>query len=400
MKIGHISDIHWGLGYQGPNPQSRFDDICRVMDWAADRMIAERVDLVLVAGDMFRKADVSLEKASREIRAAVAWLRKLTATGIKVLVISGTPSHDPVSAYELLKAFELPGVRIVTEMDVIDFETADAGCSVVCVPGMDRSTFANRDEYRGLPAHIMHQLMTDAIEDHCQAFLSEVNYTPAILVGHLTYDLADTGFEDVLMQNEAILTQEAVQGYDLVCLGHIHRPQQNGAVFYSGSPERLSFNNEKQGAGFWIHNLKELREATGEWKGKFYSTFHDTPARKYHTISLKNNDIADFVNEKSVFANDIDNIRDAIVRVAYACDDALNKQLNRRALEQSLYKQGAFFVSEIRGDIARADRQRDAEVTEQLGPIEAVRKWCANQEIPAEEIDELAAMTAQLAEVA
>ena len=391
MKIGHIADIHWGLGYPGPNPQSRFDDICRVMDWAAERMIAEQVDLVLVAGDMFRKADVSLEKASREIRAAVAWLRKLTNAGIEVLVISGTPSHDPVSAYELLKAFELPGVRIVTEPDLFDFETADGAVSVTCLPGMDRSIFAGREEYRGLPAHVMHQMMTDSITEQCQSLLAEATFTPAILVGHLTYDLADTGFEDVLMQNEAILTQESIQGYDLVCLGHIHRPQRNGVAFYSGSPERLSFNDEQQGAGFWIHESDD--------GGKFSSRFIDTPAREYHTITLKNDDIAGFVNGNQVFANDIDKIKDAIVRVVYACDDALNKQLNRRALEQSLYDAGAFFVSEIRGDIARADRQRDAEVTEQLGPIDAVRKWADNQEIPAEEIDELAAMTAQLTEV-
>ena len=392
MKIAHIADIHWGLGYPGPNPQSRFDDICRVIDWAADRMIAEQVDLVLVAGDMFRKADVSLEKASREIRAAVAWLRKLTNAGIEVLVISGTPSHDPVSAYELLKAFELPGVRIVTEPDLIGFETADGAVSVTCLPGMDRSIFAGREEYRGLPAHVMHQMMTDSITEQCQSLLAEATFTPAILVGHLTYDLADTGFEDVLMQNEAILTQESIQGYDLVCLGHIHRPQRNGVAFYSGSPERLSFNDEQQGAGFWIHESDD--------GGKFSSRFIDTPAREYHTITLKNDDIAGFVNGNQVFANDIDKIKNAIVRVLYACDDALNKQLNRRALEQSLYDAGAFFVSEIRGDIARADRQRDAEVTEQLGPIDAVRKWADNQEIPAEEIDELAAMTARLMEVA
>ena len=393
MKIAHIADIHWGLGYPGPNPQSRFDDICRVMDWAADRMIAEQVDLVLVAGDMFRKADVSLEKASREIRAAVVWLRKLTNAGIEVIVINGTPSHDPISAYELLQAFELPGVQIVTGADVIDFETSHAAVSIACLPGMDRSTFANREEFRGLPAHVMHQMMTERITEGCQRLLVTATFTPAILVGHLTYDLADTGFEDVLMQNEAILTQEAVQGYDLVCLGHIHRPQRNGAVFYSGSPERLSFNDEIQFTGFWVHTLNEL-------DGKFISVFVPTPARKYHTIHLFNDDIAKFVNGKLVFANDIGNIRDAIVRVVYACDDTLNKQLNRRALEQSLYDAGAFFVSEIRGDIARADRQRDAEVTEQLGPIEAVRKWAANQEIPSEEIDELAAMTAQLMEVA
>ena len=150
--------------------------------------------------------------------------------------------------------------------------------------------------------------------------------------------------------------------------------------------------DENVGAGFWIHETDDA--------GKFSSHFIDTPARKYHTITLKNDDIAGFVNGNLVFANDIGKIKDAIVRVVYACDDALNKQLNRRALEQSLYDAGAFFVSEIRGDIARADRQRDAELTEQLGPIDAVRKWCVNQEMPAEDVEELAAMTARLMEVA
>jgi len=390
MRIAHIADIHWGLGYPGPSQDSRFLDICRVMDWAADRMIAEQVDMVLVAGDLFRKADVSLEKASREIRAAVAWLRKLTAGGIEVLVISGTPSHDPISAYELLNAFELPGVQIITGTDMIDFEIDDSAVSIACLPGMDRSTFANREDFRGLPAHVMHQMMTDQITEACQRLLVTATFTPAILVGHLTYDLADTGFEDVLMQNEAILTQEAIQGYDLVCLGHIHRPQQNGCVFYSGSPERLSFNDEKQGAGFWIHTLNE-------WDGKFVSTFVATPARKYHTISLDNADVKRFIDGNLFFGHAA--VSKAIVRVIYSCDEIINKQLDRRAMEQALYDAGAFFVSEIRGEIARADRMRDSDVTDQLDPIAAVRKWAANQEIPAEEIGELAGMTARLMEV-
>jgi len=366
------------------------------MDWAADRMIAEQVDLVIVAGDMFRKADVSLEKASREIRAAVAWLRKLTAAGIEVLVISGTPSHDPISAYELLQAFDLPGVRIVTQPNAIFFEKHDAALSIVCLPGMDRSSFANKEEYRGLPAHVMHQMMTDKIADTCQELLKDEMFqtlvpNASILVGHLTYDLADTGFEDVLMQNEAILTQEAIRGFDLVCLGHIHRPQQNGTVFYSGSPERLSFNDERQDAGFWIHETDDA--------GKFSSRFIDTPARKYLTINWTQKDVELFIQPYGTIHKPITGGGE-IVRVIYQCSEELNKQLNRRSLETALYDAGAFFVAEIRGDIARADRQRDAEVTEQIGPVEAVRKWAANQEIPAEEIDELAAMAAQLMEVA
>lgn len=388
MKIAHIADIHWGLGYPGPNPTARFDDICRVMDWVANRIIAEQCDLVIVAGDMFRKADIALDKASREIRACTAWLRKITGAGIEFIIISGTPSHDPVSAYELLKDYQLPRVTIVTEPIGFD-HGGEKTFNIACIPGMDRSNFVTTEESKGQPAHVVHQMMTDHITKMCRRALINVT-KPAILVGHLTYDLADTGFEDVLMQNEAILTTEAVQGYDLVCLGHIHRPQQNGNVFYSGSPERLSFNDEKVDAGFWIH----------EWNGqKFDSIFINTPARRFMTLSLNDNEITGFVNGSLDFENDFGNVENAIARIQYRCSEELNRALNRKTLEKALYDAGAFFVSEIKGDIARSDRARDVDVTEALGPIEAVRKWGSNQEIDPAEINELAAMTAQLMEV-
>lgn len=390
MRIAHLADIHWGLGYKGPTPTARFADICKVMDWTAERIIAEECDLVIVAGDMFRKADVELDKASKEIRACTAWMRKIMAAGIEIVIISGTPSHDPTSAYDLLKDYQFRGVMIITEPDLLDFDSR-IGCSIACIPGMDRSNFVNKDEYRGMPAHVVHHKMTEHVTETCQELLRERNYSPSILVGHLTYDLADTGFEDVLMQQEAILTTEAVQGYDLVCLGHIHRPQQNGNVFYSGSPERLSFNDEKVDAGFWIH----------EWTGqKFDSRFIHTPARQFITLKLAENEIADFVNGIMDFESAFGDIDNAIVRVHYKCSEDLSKQLNIKMLEKALYDAGAFFACENKGDIDRVDRARDEDFTEALTPGEAVRKWSANQGMEHAEIDELVAMTAQLMEVA
>lgn len=383
MKIAHIADIHWGLGYPGPNHSARFDDICHVMNWAADKIIAEKCDLVIVAGDMFRKADIALEKASREIIACTAWLRKITGAGIEIIIISGTPSHDPASVYALLQDYQMPLVSIVTEPK--SFKSKE-GFTIVCVPGMDRSNFVARDEYRGLPAHEVHQKMTEYITEVCQA-MKQDDDRPNILVGHFTYDLADTGFQDVLMQQEAILTQEAVQGYDLVCLGHIHRPQQNGNVFYAGSPERLSFNDEHVDAGFWLH----------DWNGQqFASRFIDTPARVYKTVQWSETEVRLFVQDGAV--NPSISGGGEIIRVHYQCSEDINKQLNRRTLEKSLYEAGAFFVAEIKGDIERMDRARDEEVTEALTPIEAVRKWAVNQDIPEGEITELVAMTAQLLE--
>lgn len=391
MKIAHVSDIHWGLGYPGPTPQARFDDICRVMDWTADRIIDAGCELVIVAGDMFRKADISLDKASREIRVAASWLRKLTSHQVEVIIISGTPSHDPASAYELLKDYQMDMVTIVTEPTPADLDYFDEGFSLALLPGMDRSNFVNKDEYKGLPATEVHRLMTEHITQTCQELLQECNYAPTILVGHMTYDLADTGFEDVLQQNEAILTTEAIQGFDLVALGHIHRPQQNGKVFYPGSPERLSFNDEKVDAGFWIHELND---------GKFESTYIPTPARRFITLQLNENGILDFVNGNLDFEDVFGDIGNAIVRLRYSCSEDLNKMLNRRALEKALYDAKCFFVVEIKGEIERADRMRDEGLTEAIGPVEAVRRWAAANDIEDAEAEELAAMTAELLEVA
>lgn len=400
MRIAHLADIHWGLGYPGPTPEARFEDICRVMDWVVDKVVAEGCDLVLVAGDMFRKADIALEKASKEIRACTAWLRQLTANDIEVIIISGTPSHDPISAYELLKDYQLPGVTIVTEPELFNYD-GELCLSIACIPGMDRSNFVNKDEYRGLPAHVVHQMMTDHITELCQEYGQDSDYSPTILLSHITYDLADKGFEDVLLQQEAILTPEAIQGYDLVALGHIHRPQQNGTVFYSGSPERLSFNDEDVDAGFWIH------EWDSENGKRLDSRFINTPARIFRTHKLDEFAVLMAIEGSLCWAweqGDEENhgprVRDSIVRVHYKCSEDLNKQLNRRTLEKALYDAGAFFVAEIKGDIQRQDRARDEEVTEALTPIEAMRKWAENQGIAFAEIDELAAMVAELMEVA
>lgn len=387
LRIAHTGDIHFGLNYPGPTPESRFNDITRTMDWAADRIIEERCDLVLVAGDCFKDNRVFLDRASVEIRALVAWLRKLSVEGIPVVMISGTPSHDPVSAYELIKEIDIPGVEIFTESGITVLITALGDISIACLPGMNRSNLVTQEEYRTLPPHAIHQTMTDKITETCQGLLTECQ-GPSILLSHLSYDMADKGFEDVLMQHEPVLTQEAVQGFDLVCLGHIHRPQRNGNLFYCGSPERLSFNDEHIQAGFWIHEINlDLPYDNIE------SEFIETPAREFMTWDMDEVSIRQFI-EEGIHPL----CGDAIVRVKYSCTEDLAKQLNRKVLERTLYSTGAFFVAEITANVQRQDRARDQEVTESMGPIEALGKWAEQKEITPEEIAVLQGMTADLLE--
>ncbi len=394
MKIAHIADAHWGFGYPGPTPAARFEDITRSMDWAADRIIAEGCELVLFAGDAFKDARVFIDRATAEIQAFVAWLRRLSRAGIEVIVISGTPSHDAISAYHLIREMQIPGVQLFTEPGIASFPS-DEGPLVACLPGMNRSSFALQDNFAGLPPHDFHVKITEWITDTCRELRAGLD-GPTILMSHLTYDLADTGFEDALLQNEPILTDEAARMFDLVCLGHIHRPQHAGEnVFYSGAPERHNFGDERTTPGFWIHEytgFTSMLETNG-----FRSTFIETPARGFKTIDWCDMDIEAWLDGQ---VDDFSSIKDAIVRVRYTCSEELQKRFDRRSLEKALYEAGAFFVAEIRAEVERSERIRDAEVTEGLNPLTALAAWGANQGYEPAEIGELQAMTTELLEVA
>lgn len=387
MKIAHIADSHWGFGYPGPNPAARFEDITRTMDWAADRIIAEGCELVLFAGDAFKDARVFIDRATAEIKAFVSWLRRLSDADIEVIVISGTPSHDAISAYHLIREMQIPGVQVFTEPGVAS--PSDGGPLVACLPGMNRSSFALQDEFAGLPPHEFHAKMTDWITDTCRELRAGLA-GPVILMSHLTYDLADTGFEDALLQNEPILTDEAAKIFDLVCLGHIHRPQRAGKnVFYSGAPERHNFGDEQTATGFWIHDTDI---APMLWAG---STFIETPSRRFRTIDWCDMDIEAWLDGQ---IDDFADIQEAIVRVRYSCSEELQKRFDRRSLEKAMYDAGAFFVAEIRAEVERSERIRDTEVTEDLNPLTALAAWGTNQEIKESEIVELQAMTTELLE--
>lgn len=394
MKICHLADAHIGP-YPGPSLLARYQDIERILDWTADRIIAEQCDLCLIAGDMFKDAKVMFDRGTEETICIGNWLRKISGAGIETIVISGTPSHDAVSGYKILREMDIPKTHIYTQPGTIMWGGSRISeIGIACLPGLNRSALMTQDEYKGLPPEQVHRIMTDKITQLCQGMSAQMpDDQPKILMAHMTYQSADKGFDDLLMQQEPILTREAVSGFDLVCLGHIHRPQQiDGKVFYSGPVERLSFNEEDIEPGFWIH------ETTPSSYNQFTSRFIETPARRYVTLNLDEQWIKTAVEHPDKLSEFIGTQNGSIVRLRYSCTEEIAKQVNRKALEKALYDAGAFFVSEIKANVERSDRARDVTVNESLSVTEALSKWCANQDIDEQETVALIAMTAELLE--
>lgn len=409
MKIAHTGDLHFGLGYPGPTPSSRFEDICRVAGFIADRIIEENCDLALVAGDLFKDARVFLDRASVEIAAAAAWLRRFSEAGIPVVVISGTPSHDAVAAYELIKEMRIPGVAIHTSPGVQEVLIEDHAFSIACLPGINRSAMASKEEFSKLPAHELHQLMTERVTQAVRGLEAECVNDIKILLSHITCAGADKGFEDLLQQQEPILTKEAIEGagFDLVCLGHIHNAQQveglSVPTFYSGSPERLSFNEEKHEPGFWIHRFEAPRGAFGIVQP---SEFIKTPARHYYTLDLPWSD-----EDPNAVVEVLNNLKDcltggiltpsadaAIVRVRYEVTDAQAKLIKQNKITRDLYDLGAYYVQSIEAKVRRETRARAAEADAGMTPAEALAMWGRVNEVPEEELQELGNRAAVLSE--
>ncbi|RJG54211.1 metallophosphoesterase [Sphingobium terrigena] len=86
-RIAHLSDIHFGAH----DP--------RIVDAATAWLEQHRPDLVIISGDLTQRARVE------QFRAASAWLNRLRAAGLKLLVIPG--NHD-IPLYDVMRRFAAP----------------------------------------------------------------------------------------------------------------------------------------------------------------------------------------------------------------------------------------------------------------------------------------------------
>lgn len=89
-RIAHLSDIHFGAHDR------------RIVDATTAWLEERRPDLVVISGDLTQRATVD------QFREAAAWLGRLRAAGLKLLVIPG--NHD-VPLFDLARRFARPLAR-------------------------------------------------------------------------------------------------------------------------------------------------------------------------------------------------------------------------------------------------------------------------------------------------
>ena len=353
IRVLHTGDLHIG-NFPGPEKDGenvRFLDICRCLDALVAGAREQQPDIAVIAGDIFHQARVWSDRGLKEQQTAVKFLRELAAI-CPVVVMRGTPNHDSEQQFSTLaNTFEASGeVKIITEPQVAKIYTGAWGwVNVACVPGFDRGYY--RAQHPGLSSEEENEVFTKAIEDIIIGLKAKCEPgIPSVLMGHFTITGAnmESGQTAFFSQFEPVVYPAtlAAADFDLVCFGHIHRPQQLDDcknTFYCGAFSQLNFNDEGQERGYYIHNIDHSSRVVT-------STFRPLPTRKHLTIRLNDDDVRE-LNEKGedwdVPAIDSANIPGKIIRVLYDCTDEHNKAFNHGTLQNYLYASGAFWVQEI-----------------------------------------------------
>lgn len=346
MKIMHVGDLHIG-SFPGPDingENGRFIDCKNALSLLYEDAAIRRPDFIIIAGDVFHQAKVWSDRGLKEQALCVDWLRKMRDIA-PVLVMRGTPNHDSMEQFNMLRtAFRGDDrVSIVTDIEMSMYMTNAGPVQVACVPGFDRSLFANSNTGDESDGAFYSRELDRLIRDMGSSADLRV---PSVLTAHYTVAGAnmESGQSTLFSEVEPVLTQELLQqaGFDLVCLGHVHRAQQfQGPVraCYCGGMMQFNFGDEGQPRGFWVHDVSVRG-------GTVASEFVPVSGREHQTILLGDPQISDIIDGKLNMAA-WPNLRGKIVRVKYSCTDTHRKQLNQAGLEKDLRAAGAYYVAEI-----------------------------------------------------
>lgn len=389
MKILHCADWHLGayVGPQCDDPLKRMSNTIICLDAVVEAARNERPDLIVVAGDIFHTARVWSDRVIAEVKLAAEYLTVL-ANIAPVAVLYGTPNHDGVAQFEALE--KMVGnnmdhiIYFFTKPEIKTFMTNLGPLNVAGVPGFDKGHF--RAQFPGLSAEDENVIFSEQLSQIVQGLSAQLqSEIPSVLIAHHTVVGCemDNGTH-VFQANEVVLSSAVLDGssFDIVCLGHIHKPQRIAScqkpVFYSGSIDANTFNDEGNDKGFWIHEISEGLPFGSSYSNSEYTK---TPAREFVTANWSQDAVQYYIdNGFNSFAN-LNKIQNKVIRVLYSCDLETEKALDKKKLERDFYAAGAYYVSEIRPEKIEASVNRDA-MTEKLTVVDCLSRYLEEKKLP------------------
>ena len=235
LRLMHMADVHLGarhhdLGAQAAAQRERqFAAFKRAVDLA----LQEKVELVLICGDLFD----SNSQPRRSVERAAAELHRLTEHHIRVVIIPGT--HDSYDAASIYRVFDLPAmVGAKADGNGAHCTVLTDSVASVTFPELGATVHARVFPTKRAP--------TSPLADFTIAEADKTRLNIGMIHG-ARYVAGQVESDDVIFTDAEI----SASGLDYLALGHWHSFQQgrvgNTAWAFSGAPEPVQIDQD--GAG-------------------------------------------------------------------------------------------------------------------------------------------------------
>ncbi|MGA8995714.1 MAG: exonuclease SbcCD subunit D [Nocardioidaceae bacterium] len=256
MRILHTSDWHLGRSFHGVG---LLDAQAAYVDHLLDVVEAERVDLVVVAGDVHDRALPPVDA----VELADETFARLAAGRATVVVSSG--NHDsPARLGFNARLADAAGVHLRTRWQEVGTPVVLADShgpvAVHALPYLEPDSV--RAAWR-LPART-HEAALGAAMARVEADLARRPGARSVVLAHAFVagpvdspaEMASDSERDISVGGLHLVPTSLFARVDYAALGHLHGPRAlTGSVRYSGSPLAYSFSEAGHVKGSWLVEL-------------------------------------------------------------------------------------------------------------------------------------------------
>ncbi len=403
VKILHFADAHIDIANYGRHdPETglpyRVVDFLKSLDSIIDAAIAERVDLVIFAGDAYkdRNPQPTFQRAWGER------MMRLSRAGIATILLIGNhdiaPADYRAHTLQEFATLAVPHVFVADKLMVFGPEQLGVPVQVLALPWVTRSRFLARNEMSGKTTDEIHTAIVDRIRDGLdKTIANEIDPNlPLIFTAHASIGGATFGSERMVMLGQDLILSKSLVAnprFDYAALGHIHKHQslnEQPPVVYSGSIERIDFGEWREPKGFVLAEVERGKPTS--WR------FVELETRPFYDKLIRLEEADGFMDQLMSKLPAQERVEGAICRLRLEYPHELDALLDEKLIYEHFA--GAFDLRIVKtrtgGNTSRISRLI---AVESLGPYELLRLYWGSKNHNDGEVNELLTLAEEVLDI-
>lgn len=355
MKLICTADIHIGQQAYGKidsktGLNTRTLHGLHILDEMIDYAIDNDIEVFVFSGDMY-KNNLPSPTIQNEVNKRI---KRLSDNGIFTFILDG--NHD------------------VSRLD--SSKSAMKTFSTLNIPNIIHDKFLNKYIYQSKDGNKYQFIMlpTYSTKEELINIINNIDYSlPTIFIGHLT--IRGALLNDWLIEEkEEYIDKDIFNNKNIkaVILGHLHRHQvlsEDPLIFYTGSPDRIDFGEEKQKKGFIFLEICD----------KINYKFIENDAEKFCTIKINIRDLNEDYNDYiyNEIENNKDRIENSITRIII--DMNVDQILNDKKIYQLINSFNAKYILNIQKNYNAKKHIRNSQITNELSIEKSLELYFENK---------------------